>query len=86
MRTASREDPGIRGGNISISLSYGLQYDTNVAKRLMEEVRKALKWEVTPVVTDFDPRFNQKKPLFFEKWYQPFLVNKQDFEDYTVDK
>ena len=85
IRTASRQDPGIRGGNFSLSLSYGVQFDTNVAKRLMEGVRKALQWEETPVVTDFDPRFNQRRPLFFEKLYQPFLREKQDFEE-VVDK
>jgi hypothetical protein len=34
---------------------------------------QALKWEVVPVITDFDPRFNNAKPLWFEKLYQPFL-------------
>ena len=85
IRTASRRDPGLRGGNVSLSLSYGVQFDTNIAKREMEEMRKALRWEQTPVVTDFDPRFNQRRPLFFEKLYQPFLRDKQNFED-IVDK
>ncbi len=68
-------------------LLWCLQYDTNVAKREMEELRKSLRWEQVPVVTDFDPRFNQRRPLFFEKLYQPFLPqqNKQEFED-IVDK
>ena len=34
---------------------------------------QALKWEMVPVITDFDPRFNNSKPLWFEKLYQPFL-------------
>ena len=34
---------------------------------------QALRWEVVPVITDFDPRFNNSKPLWFEKLYQPFL-------------
>ena len=34
---------------------------------------QALKWEVVPVITDFDPRFNNAKPMWFEKLYQPFL-------------
>ena len=25
------------------------------------------------MITDFDPRFNNSKPLWFEKLYQPFL-------------
>ena len=48
---------------------------------LQESLRKQLRWEVTPVVTDFDPRFNNAKPLWFEKLYQPFLREKQNFED-----
>ena len=28
---------------------------------------------MVPVITDFDPRFNNSKPLWFEKLYQPFL-------------
>lgn len=28
---------------------------------------------MVPVITDFDPRFNGKKPLWFEKLYAPFL-------------
>ena len=69
--------------DVGIEFSSLLQYDTNVAKRAMEELRKALRWEQVPVVTDFDPRFNQRRPLFFERLYQPFLPqqNKQDFED-----
>lgn len=27
------------------------------------------------MITDFDPRFNNSKPLWFEKLYQPFLPN-----------
>lgn len=34
---------------------------------------QALRWEVVPVITDFDTRFNGKKPLWFEKLYAPFL-------------
>ena len=84
IRAASRKNPGVRGANLSLSLSTGLQYDTNVAKRELEALRKALRWEEAPVVTDFDPRYNQRRPLFFERLYQPFLHN-QEFED-VVDK
>ena len=37
------------------------------------KLTQALKWEMVPVITDFDPRFNNSKPLWFEKLYQPFL-------------
>lgn len=41
--------------------------------RYQIRVPQALRWEVVPVITDFDPRFNGKKPLWFEKLYAPFL-------------
>jgi hypothetical protein len=44
----------------------------NVARREMENVRKALRWELAPVITDFDPRFNPAAPLWFERLFQPF--------------
>ena len=42
-------------------------------EQIMISVWQALRWEVVPVITDFDPRFNNAKPLWFEKLYQPFL-------------
>lgn len=65
--------PTASAGNFQLSLAKGVVFDTNVAKRLLEKLRKALNWEVVPVITDFDPRYNQEQPLFFEKLYQPFL-------------
>ncbi len=38
----------------------------------MESLRKALRWQVVPVVAEFDPKFNNDKPLWFERLYTPF--------------
>lgn len=38
----------------------------------MEALRKALRWEVVPVMADFDPKFNDEVPLWFEQLYAPF--------------
>ena len=73
LRASSRMNPTQADGQLSLSLSKGVVYDQNVAQRQLERLRKALQWESVPVITGFDPRFNQDKPLFFEKLYQPFL-------------
>ncbi len=41
-------------------------------RRKMESLRKALRWEVVPVMADFDPKFNDEVPLWFEQLYAPF--------------
>lgn len=73
LRASTRLKPTQADGKLSLSLSKGVVYDQNLAQRQLERLRKALQWESVPVVTGFDPRFNQDKPLFFEKLYQPFL-------------
>lgn len=73
LRASSRLKPIRSDGQLSLSLSKGVIYDQNLAQRQLERLRKALQWESVPVITGFDPRFNQDKPLFFEKLYQPFL-------------
>jgi len=45
---------------------------------------KALRWEVAPVITDFDPRFNQKRLMFFERFYQPFLGKNQRIQEEPI--
>jgi hypothetical protein len=37
----------------------------------VERLRKALRWEVVPVISDFDPKFNNDQPLWFERLYEP---------------
>ncbi|KAK9792470.1 hypothetical protein WJX73_000761 [Symbiochloris irregularis] len=78
IRAASRGPPGLSGGSLAISLSDGLVYDQNVARRLLEELRKSLRFGLAPVLTEFDQRFNQEKPFWFEKLYEPFLFNRRD--------
>ena len=73
IRASSRSPPGLRSGNVSLSLSQGVVFDQNVARRVLEELRRSLRFEQAPVITDFDPRFNQDKPLWFEKLYEPFI-------------
>ena len=73
VRAASRSATGLASGNVSLSLSQGVVYDQNVAKRIMEQLRRSLRFEQAPVITDFDPRYNQNKTLWFEKLYEPFL-------------
>ena len=73
LRASTRLKPTQADGKLSLSLSKGIVYDQNLAQRQLERLRKALQWESVPVITGFDPRFNQDKQLFFEKLYQPFL-------------
>ena len=83
LRASSRLKPVRGDGQLSLSLAKGVVYDQNVAQRLLEQLRKALRWESVPVITGFDPRYNQDKPLFFEKLYQPFLRGR--FKQSIVD-
>lgn len=77
IRASSRGTPGQSDGQVSLSLSKGLVYDQNIAQRQLERLRKAMQWESAPVITGFDPRYNQNQSLFFEKLYQPFLPKSQ---------
>ncbi len=36
---------------------------------------QALGWEITPVVADFLPQYNRKKPTLAEKIFEPFKYN-----------
>ena len=45
---------------------------------------QALRWENAPVLTDFDPRFNQKRLMFFERFYQPFLGKNQRIQEEPI--
>lgn len=77
IRASSRRPPGLASGNVSLSLSDGLLYDENVAKRVVEQLRRSLRFEQAPVITDFDPRFNQDKTLWFEKLFDTFLGDRR---------
>lgn len=81
---ASRGRPGLQDAQVGLSFSEGLMYDRNIAKRRMEELRKALQWETAPVITDFDPRYNNKRLLWFERLYQPFLGQNYRVEEEPI--
>ncbi|KAK9809270.1 hypothetical protein WJX72_012458 [[Myrmecia] bisecta] len=55
----------------SLSFSSGVSFDSNTARRRLERLRKALRWEAAAVITDFDPKFNNSQLLWFEKLYKP---------------
>ena len=65
VRVAARDAP--KTGRWSLSYVDGLKYTKNAARDLAEELRIALGWEVLPVISEFDPRFNNSKRLWFEK-------------------
>jgi hypothetical protein len=66
--------PPVRLAPAAVCLSFG---------QLLERLRKALRWQIVPVISSFDPRFNNNKPLFFEKLYQPFVNRQeQEYENY----
>lgn len=52
---------------VGLSFTDGLEINRNTSKRLLLRLRKALRWEEAPVITGFDPRFNQSQPL----WHAP---------------
>ena len=45
----------------------GARYDRNSSRAAAEALRVALGWEILPVVSEFDPRFNNSKRLWFER-------------------
>lgn len=75
VRAASRVAPvgGLgSGGELALSLTEGIMLDKNVARRHLEALREALRWEVAPVITDFDPAFNIEAPTLIDKLLDPF--------------
>jgi len=61
-----------RSGKIGLSYTQGFVVDKNVAKRRLEKLREALRWQLAPVLTDFDPKFNPEVPSVIERVFQPF--------------
>ena len=47
-------------------------------------IAQGLGWESAPVITDFDPRFNNKRLLFFERFYQLFLGKNQRIQEEPI--
>jgi len=71
VRVASRDAP--TNGRWSLSYVDGVRFNKNAARDLAEALRIALGWEVLPVISEFDPRFNNGKRLWFEKALSPFV-------------
>jgi hypothetical protein len=80
IRANSRGDPGARDGELALSFTSGLTIDKNIARRRMEALRTALRWEPAPVITDFDPKFNPEAPVWLEKVFRPFDTERNNFQ------
>ena len=76
IRAASRAEPTSQGlgggGELALSFTQGLVVDRNAARRRMEALRAALRWELVPVLTDFDASFNPEAPLWVDRFFRPF--------------
>jgi len=55
---------GGREAQVGLSFSDGLEIDRNTSRRLLQRLRQSLRWEDAPVITGFDPRYNQSQPLW----------------------
>jgi|AntAceMinimDraft_12_1070368.scaffolds.fasta_scaffold14263_2 uncharacterized protein (DUF1499 family) len=67
VRCAARDRPTAKQGSWSLSYVDGFSFSKNTARDVAESVRVALGWELLPVISQFDPRFNNSKRLWFEK-------------------
>lgn len=76
IRAASRAPP-LSNGKLGFSLTKGLVFDKNLAGKKAEELRKALKWDIAPVITDFDVSFNAEVPTVIDKIFRPNQSNFQ---------
>lgn len=72
LRAASRAEPARSSGQLGFSFTDALVVDRNTARRQLDSLRQALRWQPVPVITDFDPNFNPEVPLWFERLFQPF--------------
>jgi hypothetical protein len=45
----------------------------------METLRTALRWDLAPVLTDFNPQFNGNAPVWVEKIFKP-LDDRNNFK------
>lgn len=72
VRASSRVDTKESSGRLALSFTRGVVIDKNVARRKMDDLRTALRWELVPILADFDPQFNPEAPTWFEKVFKPF--------------
>ena len=75
IRAKSRLDPQLHTGQFGLSLSKGVVFSQNTARRTLEQLRQSLQWDSAPVITHFDPRYNQHESLWFEKLYDAFKLS-----------
>lgn len=61
----------------------GIALTRNGARELSEDLRKALRWGITPVIVGFDPRFNDRRKLWFER---PFAALRGDQSAFAPDE
>ena len=71
VRVASRDAP--TNGRWSLSYVDGVRFNKNAARDIAEALRIALGWEVLLVISEFDPRSNNGKRLWFERALSPFV-------------
>jgi hypothetical protein len=68
VRFASRSPAGDgERRTLAFSLTEGVVLSGNGARELAEDLRKALRWELAPVIAGFDPRYNNNAELWIEK-------------------
>jgi len=70
VRAVSRGEP--ERGELALSYTQGIVVDRNIARKRMDALRTALRWELAAVLTDFSPQFNPQAPEFVEKIFKPF--------------
>lgn len=73
-------------GQLQASLARGLFVDRNGAKSLLDEIRKTLRWQSAPVITGFDPAWNDKKKLWFEDAFESAQDPRKLFQHDNIDR
>jgi uncharacterized protein (DUF1499 family) len=73
LRCAAR--PGGRADTPRVQLSFfsGFDVNRNGAFELMEDLRKALRWQSVPVLTSWDPKYSSEVKLPFEQLFERAL-------------
>lgn len=89
IRAVSRVQPSPDSrGELGLSFTQGVIVDKNIAKRRLEQLRRALDWQLAPVLTDFDPKFNPEVPQIVERLFEPFSERNKfqpSGEPYPID-
>ena len=67
VRVAQRESGVAPGRALRLSYDDGITFYDNIAALRAEELRIAVGWELIPVIAAFDPKWSDKKRMWFEK-------------------